>query len=135
MGDLGEVADRRDAGVARGHLEPRQRGRRDPEHAGRARGDATLEQARPRLGAEDRDGTGVGDGRGDRAEADPAPDVQQAEQLEHVRPEAVPAVVGLGAGQDQQVAVAVAHVVRVTSGQASDERRPSRISSVGRRER
>ena len=63
-------------------------------------------------------------------------DAEPLGELDHVGAERLPAIVRLGAGQDEQVALADRHVPdRELRARSSSARRPSTISRVGRRAR
>src|SRR4051794_40351707 len=134
MRDLGEVADGRDAGLGHRDLEHRQRGGRHAQEAGGPGQHASAEEAISRRGPEDGHGAGMRHGRRDRAEADPARHAEQPQQLDGVVREAVPAVVGLRAREDEEVPAAVPRgrerhlgpVERVQASVADRERGPAR---------
>ena len=98
--------------------------------------DVAAQQAGRRLGADDRDRPGVGDGRRDRPEADPLGHAEPPGELDDVRGEAPPAVVGLGTDEDEQVALveprAAAGRARARSASSAGRRRSR---AVGRRAR
>ena len=83
--------------------------RRRRRHAQRAVGPGrhvAAQQPGPRRGAQDRHRRAYGHGRRDGAQADPLDDPEWPRELDRRRGQRLPAIVGLGAGQDEQVAVA-----------------------------
>ena len=79
---------------------------RDPQHAGRSGLHVALQQARLRGRPEDRHRPRVGDGGRDRPQADPLADLEALRELDCGVGKRAPAVVGLGPGQDEDVAPA-----------------------------
>ena len=107
---LREESDGGDAGSADRHLQRRQCCRRHPQQALGAGRCARAEQAIPRGRCHHRHRHGVSDRSGHRAEADPKGHAQRCDQRGHVGRQLLPAQIGLGAGEDQQVAAVHGHM-------------------------
>ena len=120
VGDLGVVADGRDARLADRMLEDGDRRGRNAQHPCRPRLDVAEEQARLGRRPEDVRRARVGHGSGDRPEADPEPDAELFGDLDDRCRELPPPEIRLGAGQDEQVAT-------VDSGSPNRQARPGQF--------
>ena len=82
------------------------RRRRHPQQTGRARLDVAAQPPGFGCRAEDRDVPCMGDRGRDRAETDPLDHAHPARELDAIGREGLPAIVGLGTGQDEQITLA-----------------------------
>ena len=105
MRHLGEVAEGRDAGPGDLDLERRDQRRRHAQDAGGAGRHFGPQQPGRGFRAEDRHGSGMRHGRGDRPEADPLGDAQTVGELDDGVGHGPPAIVRLRADEHEEVAV------------------------------